>query len=170
MRIVATAVALIAAGGCASSQQAAAPPARGQVMNELTAAYVQYAGCARDHGLPDLPDPQVDDQGNDHYPPGSIPASGFPASVIGGCATAWDNVRHWRDTLDSMQRPNSSQTRTAAQFQSDLRVAACIRRHGFPDFPDPSADDQTTVTPPPGFDKQNLSPAARAAILACRQS
>jgi hypothetical protein len=162
-RLLAAAVLLGACGG--STPPAPAP--RAQVMNHLTTAYVDYAACARDHGLPNLPDPRVDDQGNDSYPPGSIPANGWPRSVVDGCASAWTTVRLWRDQLDAM---NGRPVRTAASFQDELRFAACIRQHGFPDYPDPSADGQTTVRPPPGFDKQDLSPAARAAIEACQHA
>lgn len=108
--------------------------------------------------------PAGDARSDDHYPPNSIPASGWPASVLQGCQSAWITVRHWRDQLDQERNPSGSRS----SIQNDLRFAQCIRQHGFPDFPDPAADGQTPVSPPPGFDKSNLSPAARAAIQACQ--
>jgi hypothetical protein len=161
---VIAAAALLVAAGCSSAQARPAVASQGEVRNQLTAAYVAYAQCARAHGLPNLPDPQVDDRGNDNYPPGSIPANGFPQSVLQDCQAAWNNVRRWRDQLDAT--PNR-QPLTAAQVQAEIRVAQCIREHGFPDYPDPGPDGTTPGSPPPGFDKPNLSAAARAAIAAC---
>jgi hypothetical protein len=137
-------------------------PTQSEVLSRLTAAYVQYARCARQHGLPNLPDPQVDENGNDQYPAGSIPTGGWPRSVVQGCQSAWAAVLQWRDQLDGM-RVAARRPPAAADRQRSLRFAACIRAHGFPDFPDPGGPS----TPPPGFDKQNPSVQASAAIRAC---
>lgn len=117
--------------------------------------------------MPELPDPQVDDHGDDHYPAGSIPAGGWPQSVLQGCQAAWGTVLQWRNQLDSLQNPRTSQPASTARM---LRLAQCIRAHGFPDYPDPGADGQTQAPVPPGFDKPDLSPAARAAIQACQSA
>jgi hypothetical protein len=170
LRLVAV-VAVLAAGiGCSSSPRAAPPLSRAQVTSKLTDAYLQYARCAREHGLPNLPDPQVDDQGNDIYPPGSTPAAGFPQSVLDGCATAWNTVRHWRDQFDATQPQRGGQQRTSAQIQSGVRFAQCVRTHGYPTFPDPNPDGQPNGPLPPGFEKPNLSEGARAVIITCQST
>ena len=63
-------VAAVVAGCSAAAPQApAVASATGSAsLGELTQAFLAYAQCARTHGLPDLPDPVVDRQGNDSYP------------------------------------------------------------------------------------------------------
>jgi hypothetical protein len=149
------------------SSSAAQPSSGGPPYQRLVSAYVAYARCARSHGMPNLPDPQVDDQGNDHYP--SLDLQGkwsWPQSVIHGCASVWDRVHAIRDQFDS-QRGQGRAPSLTSRAQA-LAFARCIRAHGFPNFPDPNTNGSTYVdTLPPGFTKPNLSPQARAAINAC---
>ena len=116
--------------------------------------------------MPSLPDPQVDDQGNDHYP--ALDRTGawrWPQSVIVGCAQVWERVHAIRDEFDSAHRRPPVSTATYAQL---LAIARCIRVHGFPTYPDPNSDGSVSVgSLPPGFAKPNLSAAARAALDAC---
>jgi hypothetical protein len=116
--------------------------------------------------MPDLPDPQVDVQGNDHYP--ALDRQGpwaWPESVIVDCAGVWARVHAIRDPFDSEHAPPP---RSAASFAQELALARCIRAHGFPAYPDPAATGSTAVQAlPPGFVKPNLSPQALAAIAAC---
>ena len=124
--------------------------------------------CARTHGLPDLPDPVVDVQGNDTYPGytgGDRPR--WPQSVITGCATVWDHVHAVRAAYDASHgmAGRGGGAMTPAQA---LAFSRCIRQHGFPTYPDPGPDG-TIRNAPPGFDKRNLSEAAKAAIIACSE-
>lgn len=152
--------------GSASRSQTASG---GSVYQQLVAAYVSYAHCARSHGMPNLPDPQVDDQGNDHYPSLDRQAPWhWPESVLAGCAKVWDHVHAIRDQFDSRhpQAPTSP-----ANYATQLALARCIRAHGFPTYPDPNANGSFTVgAVPPGFVKPDISPQARAAINACSKS
>ena len=146
----------------------AAPASAGSTYHGLVAAYLAYARCARTHGLPDLPDPQVDDQGNDHYP--ALDRQGpwaWPESVISGCAAVWARVHAIRDLFDSEHAPAPGSAESDAQ---ELALARCIRAHGFPTFPDPGAGGSVAVQAlPPGFTKPGLSAQALAAIAACRK-
>jgi hypothetical protein len=143
------------------------PPSGASLYPQLVAAYVSYARCARGRGLPNLPDPQVDDQGNDHYP--ALDRLGhwrWPESVLVGCAKVWERVHAIRDRFDSQraQPPASPLT-----YAAGLALARCIRAHGFPTYPDPSGDGGYVVgSLPPGFLKPDLSPRADAAINTCR--
>ena len=75
----------LAASGCGStSNPRAQPPSGGSPYLRLVAGYVAYARFARTHGMPNLPDPQVDDQGNDHASLDRQGAWGRPPSVIAG--------------------------------------------------------------------------------------
>ena len=162
---VAAAVAVLA--GCGSTSTTSAPSTP-SLFRQLVAGYVTYAHCARAHGMPNLPDPQVDEQGNDHYP--ALDRQGpwrWSESVIVGCAKVWARVHAIRDRYDSthQQAPASPAT-----YAKELRIARCIRAHGFPTYPDPLPTGGFAVNAvPPGFSKPNLSPQARAAIDACSQ-
>jgi hypothetical protein len=166
--VAALVLALAACGSSASSS--ALSGTGGSVYERLVSAYVAYAACARSHGMPNLPDPQVDDQGNDRYP--SLDRQGhwsWPASVLQGCAKVWERVHAVRDRFDSQHglgRSPSISSRAQA-----LALARCIRAHGFPSFPDPSSNGSTSVgVLPPGFAKPNLSPQARTALSACSRA
>jgi hypothetical protein len=163
-----TPLTLVAFGcGSPSPGSTSAAPA-GSVYARLVASYVDYARCARSHGMPNLPDPQVDDQGNDHYP--TLERLGqwrWPQSVLSGCASVWDRVHAIRDQFDSQQPQHRPQT--AASAEQALAFARCVRRHGFPGFPDPGPDGSSPAALPPGFNKPDLSLQAQAAINACRQ-
>jgi hypothetical protein len=136
------------------------------IYQRLVAGYVAYARCARVHGMPNLPDPQVDDQGNDHYPALDRPGRWrWPQGVLVGCAQVWDRVHGIRDEFDSAHAQPPFSTATYAK---QLALARCIRAHGFPAYPDPGANGSAAAASvPPGFAKPNLSSQARAAIDAC---
>jgi len=153
---------LAACGAAAPRQQ----PSGASLYQRLVAGYVAYARCARAHGMPNLPDPQVDAEGNDHYP--ALDRQGpwrWPQTVLVGCAKVWDRVHAIRDQFDSAQPQRADSAATHAQ---QLALARCIRRHGFPTFPDPAAGGGIPVNAvPPGFAKPDLSAQALAAIRAC---
>jgi hypothetical protein len=158
---------VLALAACGGGQVASGRPASpGSAYPRLVAAYLAYARCARSHGMPGLPDPQVDEQGNDHYP--ALDRQGpwvWPESVIVGCARVWARVHAIRDRFDSEHAPAPRSVESDAQA---LAVARCIRAHGFPTYPDPSAGGATAVQAlPPGFAKPNLSPQASAVIATC---
>jgi hypothetical protein len=58
---------------------------------------------------------------------------------------------------------STHQIESAADLHALLRVAACIRRHGFPDWPDPNSRGEFHISSTAG------GPAAKfhAAISAC---
>ena len=150
--------------GCGGGGAQTQAPSRAATYQRLVAGYVDYARCARAHGMPNLPDPQVDDQGNDHYP--TLGASGswrWPQSVLTGCASVWRRVHAIRDQFDSFAKQRFS----PGDFRSAQTFARCIRRHGFPTFPDPDPSGRSSAPMPPGFSKLNPSPQALAAIHAC---
>jgi hypothetical protein len=153
---------LAACGSTAAARESSGP----SLYQRLVAGYVAYARCARAHGMPNLPDPQVDAEGNDRYP--ALDRQGpwrWPQSVLAGCAKVWDRVHAIRDEYDSA-RPQPAIT--AATYVKKLALARCIRRHGFPTFPDPAPTGGMPPTAlPPGFAKPNLSVQALAAIRVC---
>jgi hypothetical protein len=147
----------LAACGAAHATPSQAPST--STYQRLVAAYVDYARCARSHGLPGLADPQVDAHGDAHYTGSPV----WPQAVRDACSDVWTRVHAVRDEFDSeqSQRPHESAERKRA-------AARCIRAHGFPTFPDPDASGTTPIDQlPPGFTKPNLSPQARAVLAIC---
>jgi len=168
--LAASVVVLVAAcSGAPTESATATASATGSASYEdLTQAFLAYAQCARTHGMADLPDPVVDQQGNDSYPP--LSTNGSPhwtQSVLTGCASVWDHVHAVRSRYDASQGLAAPAQNSLSAAQ-ELALSQCIRRHGFPAFPDPGLDGRVG-NPPPGFQKPNLSPAAAAAIQACSQ-
>lgn len=109
-----------------------------------------FSRCVRAHGVPDFPDPD----GSGHLPPGGKEI----AQSSPGFAAAQNACAHLL----------SSGAGTAQQrgqkFAFALTVARCLRRHGFPAFPDPTASGQAV---PPGIDPR--SPRFHAAQSACQK-
>jgi uncharacterized protein YceK len=162
-----TAAVLAGCSTAPTAPTAGASPTGSASYGELTEAFLAYARCARTHGMPDLPDPVVDQQGNDSYP--ALDAAGhwsWPQSVLRGCSSVWDHVHEVRARYDS-SHGLAARAQGALSPAQELAFAQCVRLHGFPTYPDPGPDG-TVQNPPPGFSKPNLSVAARTAILACQ--
>ncbi len=106
------------------------------------AVWLQFARCARSHGAPDFPDPQLDSQGRASF----------------------------ADDAHVKQEMGTSQVREACgpilgRLPAQLvAYARCIRRHGVPGFPDPRPDGTFALTP-----TQKGSPQLNNAVQACRQ-
>lgn len=159
------------ATACGSTSPAQSASQRsGSLFQRLVAGYVDYAHCARAHGLPNLPDPQVDAEGNDHYP--SLDRQGpwrWPESVLLGCSKVWARVHAIRDQYDNAHPQGTPAS--PVTYARALAIARCIRRHGFPTYPDPSPSGGFPVNSvPPGFVKPNISPQAQAAVDTCTRS
>ena len=80
----------------------------------------RFAECVRAHGVPHFPDPDAAGSFN------------FGVDVSAAVFTAAVNA------CKALQPPGSlSSMRSHAQQSAVLRFAACVRRNGVPDFPDP---------------------------------
>jgi hypothetical protein len=113
--------------GCSPSRGSAAATTTTQ--QDVAALWHELVRCAREHGMPNLPEPQIDSEGQPHWPGGVEPpepppsveqachsiVERFPASVRGAPAT------------------------TPADSAKLLRFARCMREHEITDFPDPKA-------------------------------
>jgi hypothetical protein len=116
--------------------------------------------------MPDLPDPVVDQMGNDTYPPLATTRSPrWPQSVLTGCASVWAHVHAVRDRYDASHGLQARAWHSLSPAQA-LAYSQCVRLHGFPGYPDPGPDG-TVHNQPPGFQKPNLSAAAISAITTC---
>ncbi len=125
-----SAVALAACGSATNS--ATVPRFRGgagapaTAPSDSLAAWRAAVECARQHGMPGIPDPVLDPSGHPSIPGGS-PA--LTPAVVSACSGL-------------IRAIGGSVTGNAVESSSDvqalLRVAACMRRHGLPHWPDPN--------------------------------
>jgi hypothetical protein len=92
----------------------------------LAAARAAVA-CARNHGMPNVPDPVVATNGQVTIPGGTPRPTPAVRSACAGQIRAAEAT--------SATLPNVS----ASDMQALLRWAACMRAHGLPRWPDPNA-------------------------------
>ena len=115
---------------------------------------VRFASCMRTHGAPNLPDPTSS-------PHDFKSAFADPSPAVQSAAT---DCRHLLP-IGEQQRANSrpSPERTTAL----VAFARCLRAHGFPNFPDPTATGELTheMLATAGIDIHQ--PAVRQAADAC---
>jgi hypothetical protein len=97
---------------------------------------VNFAGCMRSHGVPDLPDPTTS--------PHDFKASLDPNSPQAQSPAFHSAVTACQHFVPRGRQPNQSATRSPAQVAAMLAFARCIRSHGFPNFPDPTSGGNVT--------------------------
>lgn len=132
---VAVATAVSACGGSNPPSGSAGSSASGGGV--LAAAY-KYSVCMRSHGVSNFPDPQVHDGGHDlsiHITPSIASAPAFK-SAQRACAHELPGPG------GNVQSASDQRAHTEAM----LAFARCLRNHGFPRFPDPTAQGQLSVS------------------------
>ncbi|HEX4216228.1 MAG TPA: hypothetical protein VIA06_23140 [Candidatus Dormibacteraeota bacterium] len=114
-----------------------------------------YSRCMRSHGVPDYPDPKTSG-GNISLGPGPNIDTNSPQyqSAQKACRKL-------------MPGPGNLSPQEQAQAREDgLKMARCMRAHGFPNFPDPNGQGVITITPSDGIDTS--SPQYRSAASTCQ--
>lgn len=96
-----------------------------------SATALAFVNCMRTHGVPDMPDPVISRGGthiNVHISlnPGSDPNSPQFTAAIKACKHLLPN-----------KGVSKALTVTPGDQADYLKAVACMRTHGFPDFPDP---------------------------------
>jgi hypothetical protein len=122
--IAVAAVSLLAAGCGGGSSTGAVTTTHHQAL--------AYAHCMHTHGVPNFPDPNSSGQ----IPKDQIiaqPSSPQFKSAERACAQLWP-----------YRNPGQNSARNQAHTAAMLAFARCIRRHGFPNFPDPTSSGQLT--------------------------
>jgi hypothetical protein len=144
---LAVSVALVAAG-CGGGSSGGSPNASGSPDYQKEVAFAQ---CMRSHGLPGWPDP---------LPQGGFSRNGAQNSPQFG--SAFKACQHLLPPTQAASATQEHQTMAQA-----LQYAKCMRSHGFPSFPDPSAlpGGGVAFAPSDGFDPN--SPLAQAADKTC---
>lgn len=158
----AAALALVVAA-CGGAKKPPAPSSGASAQNSqnsgVKAAY-RYSDCMRQHGVANFQDPKVHINGNQvqvaiHVDPAITSSPDFKSAQT-ACAHILPNGGNG---------PTPAQQH--AREQAILAFASCMRRHGFPKFPDPTAQGQLTLTMirHAGIDLQQ--PAVKPAAYAC---
>jgi hypothetical protein len=117
------------------------PPASGRTA--ATQLIHTAAQCVRDHGIPNFPDPVFDTRGQlqiDDQLLHSLPAS-VTQAVEQACRA---QIEAAQQAADAVRPPETPQ-----ELAQATRFAQCMRRHGWPNFPDPNAQGQF-ISPTPG--------------------
>jgi hypothetical protein len=123
-------------GSRSSTGTGSSPSAGGSASPQSSSlSALAFARCMRSHGIPGWPDPT---------------SSGvFDKSELRQLGVSESRVRALEDGACNIPLPSGGQSQGQAislADQSDYHEAAvCMRRHGFPDFPDPTFQD-TNVT------------------------
>jgi len=142
-------VALLAVA-CGTSHSPAGSASGGADLAKLQ----QYATCMRSHGISDFPDPQPNPGGQG----GSFQLSGGPGSDLNRNDPRYQAAdQACRSILP--QQPVAS----AARVADLVKLAACMRGNGFPDFPDPDSAG--------AFDSSKFDPSSpqfQAAMQTCQ--
>ena len=112
-----------------------------------------FARCMRSHGLPGWPDPTSD--------------GGFDKSKLRQLGYSVARVRAVEDGPCNHLLGGSSPgpTITPADRADYLNAAACMRSHGFPDFPDPTFQNNSVQTNIPASINQDSSQFKTAATI-----
>jgi len=141
--------AVVLAGVCTAGLAACGSgPSHAVKASAHTSSAVRFADCVRTHGYPGFPDP------GGRLPTGIKQSPAFQAA--------------WRKCL-KLEPPGTSTGRqpSAAQRAAALAQVRCIRRHGIPNFPDPTfpATGGELFPAVPGLNQ--ASPAFKHAAAAC---
>jgi hypothetical protein len=119
---------------------------------------VAFASCMRSHGVPNFPDPASS---------GEIPkqavVSAFQAVSTSQAKAAQEACNHLLPAGGLSGQP--VRTITAQDRRDYLRATACMRSHGFPNFPDPKFQNNDAHVNIPSSINQNSSQFTRAATI-----
>ena len=148
-------MALLAAGcGGSKSPHVATVGSSTTIHNPPVSAAVAFARCMRSHGIPGWPDPES--------------GGFFDKAKLRALNLNLTRVRALEDGPCTPPEVASPVQITAADQVDYLKGAACMRRHGVPNFPDPVFQNGgVRFNIPPGIDKN--SQTVRHAISICQK-
>lgn len=137
---VATAVVIAACGGSAPPPGSGSSQANGSHRALAAAGIYRYPACMRSHGVANFPDPTVSDGGQKVAIRVTPSVTNSPAfkSAQQACAKYLPNGGPNGGPNADLQNAADAQARKRAI----LAFARCLRAHGFPNFPDPTAEGQ----------------------------
>jgi hypothetical protein len=161
--LAATATGTVLLAAACGGGSASAPKASGTGSGQATVQQIDaYSQCMRRHGEPNFSLSSQDDTS-----PGALHFLGY---TVEGADTGSPQFAAADAACASLLPKADLPTMTEAQLRklvrTDMREAACMRTHGYPDFPDPTMQDgHPVLLPASGTDTS--SPQFQAAVRAC---
>jgi hypothetical protein len=155
-RVIVGVLLLAALAGCSASvgSQAATTTT---TQPDRVAIWRQVIQCLRDNGMPNLPDPQFDDNGEPQFPGGD--PGDPPERARRACEPIYNRL--------PPERPPPGEDRPPSDIPALLRFAQCMREHGMTDFPDPKPDGSFPLVGT-SIEREGKSPRMLSAMRACR--
>lgn len=159
MAALAVAALLAACGGSPAAAPGSSP---GQPTLKQVNAFAQ---CMRSHGLTNF---YLSSPNSTNPDPGQLAIGLLPYGVVYGMDVSSPQYQSASSACGHLL-PGGGEPPpvTAAQLRSMDRAAACMRAHGFPDYPDPDVQNGHLV---PGTQLKGIdvsSPQFRAAVKTC---
>jgi hypothetical protein len=134
----ASALVVIIAGCGGNSPSSSTSSASAQAQRPGADAY-QFSACMRSHGVSGFPDPVVKTNGN------SVSAAIRVTPALTGSPSFKSAQKACGHILPGPKGQGLSPAQQQARTRAMLAFAQCLRTHGFPRFPDPTAQGQLTL-------------------------
>jgi hypothetical protein len=165
----AAAAIVLSLAACGAGSPGASPTAMSNA--DVLALGKQVAQCFRDNGIPDFPDPFVDDHGQLQLPNNMVAQieDVYPEQVLERAQQACQSLM---DQLPESAIGGGGDSDSDAPGPEDVEAlrqwAACARQNGFPDWPDPKADGSFPLMGTP-LEAEGKSQRMLAVFEACKQ-
>lgn len=160
--VITTAVVAISCAACSSPSSSSGPGSTGSgPASGPAAGLLEYAQCMRSHGIKDFPDPGAN---------GSLSVGASAQAGSGGNGNSDLNpdspaYQAANQACRSLLPGGSvSGGQLAQHVAAGVKLAACMRSHGFPSFPDPTSQNVFNI--PGGIDTN--SAAYQSALSTCQ--
>jgi hypothetical protein len=146
--------------GSGSTTTTTGPGPAGSVSRSgALAQLLKYSKCMRSHGVQGFPDPTVG------------PGGGISLKITAGSESTLgpqSPVFQAAESVCKSLRPggNQSPAQVAQQVAAGVKLASCMRAHGFPSFPDPDSNDVFNM---PG-NMDTTSSAYQSAFSGCQKA
>lgn len=140
---------------------------------EILAIGKQVADCIRNNGVPDFPDPTVD-QGRLNLPEDQLQAleQKYSQQVLDqaqqSCQALMDRLPESAISGETEEQGGNQQEPGPGDVEALKRFAQCIRDNGIPDWPDPKADGSFPLIGTP-LEREGKSDRVGAAVGKCQQ-
>lgn len=164
-RTLAVLAVLAALAGCTPGARpsAAASPAASTDAQRVLELGRRFAQCARDHGYPNFPDPEL------HGDRLSFPVvDGVDTKQQSGTIAEIPACKAVADQLQGLsQRAQNTAPPSAADMVKLREFAKCMRAHGLPEWPDPKTDGTFPITGTP-LEAEGRSERFLSGLDACK--
>jgi hypothetical protein len=119
------------------------------------AALHEAAECIRRHGAPEYPDPVLTADGRVYTDARRLHDAVDETELATIESACGELIRAARFDPDDQAPP------PPRLIQAGVKSAECMRTHGFPDYPDPTAESEFTPGKGFGLDPESLPPAGK---------